>query len=213
MQAKKFWSEFVKNTDGQKRIVFVESVVHSLKETEEENIQKSGGPGFITFLAAQANIEIYCPEPNRTYEMNKLAENFSKENIAYFYFARSVNGWHRIVDPKPEFDGYIVKYLERDKNMSGWIDFDFSIPNIKKIHKEIFGTEFDQNDSSFFKSIVTPVNKKTISNQIAQSCSDLRNEYIIKEICKYWGMKYSVYIHYGAGHAVMQEPVVRSLIG
>lgn len=210
-QAKNFWLEFLENTNGAKRIVFVEGSKPPLMDTEEEAISKYGGPGFITFLASQHKIDTHCPEPERAYEMNELAKQFSKEEITYYYFARSANGWNRMKEPKPVFEKYISQALKKNEIESKWSDFDFSIENMKSVHKKLFGSEFDENNSTFFKDIVSPVRSETKINEIASSCSNIRNEYMVKEIQKYWEAGNSIYIHYGAGHAVMQEPVLRDL--
>ena len=210
-QAKTFWLEFLKDTPNSKRIVFVEGNKSPIMNTLEEAIRKYGGPGFITFLASESNIDIHCPEPERTYEINELAYKFSKEEIAYYYFARSANGWNRMREPKPEFEKYISQSLKKNETESRWSDFDFSLENMKNVHKKLFGNEFDQNNSDFFKDIVSPVKSEAKINKIARSCSNIRNEYMVKEIQKYWGMSYSIYIHYGVGHAVMQEPALRNL--
>jgi hypothetical protein len=212
IQAKEFWLEFIKNTANQKRVVFIEGSKPSLRETEEKSIRECGGPGFITFLASQHNVDIYCPEPSKSYETSELLKQFQQEEVAYYYFARSMSGWGRMTEPKPKFEDYITRNLKRNKSEVGWTDFDFSIENMKNIHKNIFEKEFDKNDSDFFKSIVSPIKSETIINKIAKSCSNLRNEYILKEIEKCWNMGNSIYIHYGAGHAVMQEPAIRDLV-
>lgn len=212
MQAKNFWLEFLKNTHNQKRIVFVERNKPPLMKTKEEAIFKYGGPGFITFLASQCNIDMHCPEPERAYEINELVKQFLKEEIAYFYFARSINGWNRMKEPKPEFEKYISQLLKKNETESGWSDFDFSIENMKNIHKKLFGNEFNENDLDFFKDVISPVKSETKINEIARLCSNLRNEHIVKEIQKYWNIGYSIYIHYGVGHAVMQKPVIESFI-
>ncbi|PIR40076.1 MAG: hypothetical protein COV33_01895 [Candidatus Zambryskibacteria bacterium CG10_big_fil_rev_8_21_14_0_10_34_34] len=212
IQVKEFWFDFIKNTENSKRIAFVEAGNPSLKETEEKSILEAGGTGLIVFLSSQSKTEVYCPEPNRTYEMMELEKQFSKEEIEYYYFARIVYQWSKIPDPKPKFEEYIIRFLERDKKMSDWNDFDFSFENLKIVHKKLFDTEFDLEDLNFFKDLVTPVELKTVINRVARASGEIRNEYIIKEIQKYWNNGYSIFIEYGASHAVIQESLLKEIL-
>ncbi len=212
IQVKKFWFDFIKNTVNSKRVAFVEAGNPSSEETEEKAILEAGGTGFISFLSSRSNIEVYCPEPNRTYEMNELKKQYSREEIEYYYFARIVHQWNKIPDPKPKFEEYIIRFLERDKRMSGWNSFDFSFENLKKIHQQFFNIKFDLGDTNFFKNIVTPVELKTVINKVARASGEIRNKYIVNEVSKYWNEGYSIFIEYGASHAVTQEPLLMEML-
>jgi len=209
IKAKELWNEFVKNTENQKRIVFVEGGVIKAKENEAKAVSEAGGTGLITFLASKDGVNVYCPEPDRKYERTNLEKSFSKEEIQYYYFARLVAQWWRKQEQRPEFEEYINPYLKRDKETSGWNDFDFSLDNMKKVHKKLFGIDFDLNDKKFFQDITTPVILKTVINKVCRTCSTMRNEYIVNEILKYWNQGYSIFVEYGASHAVIQEPLLR----
>jgi hydrogenase maturation factor HypF (carbamoyltransferase family) len=141
-----------------------------------------------------------------------LAKQFSKEEIAYYYFARSANGWNRMKEPKPEFEKYISQSLKKNETESKWLDFDFSLENMKNIHKKLFGDEFNENNSNFFKDVVSPIKSDSRINEVARSCGNIRNEYMVNEIQKYWSTGYSIYIHYGAGHAAMQKPAIENFV-
>ena len=212
VQVKNFWDDFIKNTENQKRIIFVEAGRPLAKKTQDESILEAGGTGLVTFFASQLNIEVYCPEPNRAYEMCELEKQFSREEIEYYYFARIVNQWGRISSPRPKFEEYVSRFLERDKKNSGWSDFDFSYENLKTIHKKLFGTEFDFNDSNFFRELVTPVDLKTVINRVSRASGVIRENYIVNEISKYWDNGYSIFIEYGSSHAVIQEPLLKEIL-
>lgn len=212
VQVRNFFSDFVKNTENQKRIAFVEAGRPPVKETENGSILEAGGTGLITFLASQLNIEVYCPEPSRVYEIRELEKQFSREEIEYYYFARIVNQWGRIPDPKPKFEEYVSRFLERDEKNSGWNDFDFSYENLKRIHRNMFKAEFNENNSSFFRELVTPVDLKTTINKVSRASGVIRENYIINEISKYWDNGYSIFIEYGSSHAVIQEPLLKEML-
>ena len=78
---KNFWSGFLRDTEGKKRIVLVEGGKAPIEQTEQEAISKYGGVGLVTFLAAQNGIDTYSPEPEARHEVIELEKNFSKECI------------------------------------------------------------------------------------------------------------------------------------
>jgi hypothetical protein len=57
-----------------------------------------------------------------------------------------VSQWHRLLEPKPDFDEYINKSLYRIKDENEWDNSNYSVNYMKIIHKKIFNTEFNQND-------------------------------------------------------------------
>ena len=208
-KAKQMWNEFVEKTNNQKRVVLFEGGNSYKRNDEVEAITEAGGTGFITYLASKQNIEVFCPEPDRKYEYDELEKSFSREEIEYYYFARIVAQWWRNQDPKPEFEKYIAHYLKRDEEKSSWKDFDFSLDGMKKIHKNLFNTEFNLDDRNFFSKIASPVGTETIVNKVCRASGDVREECITKKIFEYWDNGYSIFIEYGSGHAVREEPLLR----
>jgi hypothetical protein len=76
----------------------------------------------------------------------------------------------------------------------------------------MFNTPFDPTDKVFLSSILDPRLETSIINRIsAFDDSGLRDNYILDEIEKYWKKGLSIFIIYGHSHAVMQEPVLRSM--
>ena len=211
VEEKEFWKDFLDKTKDTKRIVFIEGGIRPHEESEEQSIFKHGGMGLATYLAKQESIKTYSPEPNEKYERDELGKEFSKEEIQYYYFARVVHQWGRKQEPKPDFEKYINQYLQGDKKESGWIDFDFSLEAMKKIHTSLFKTAFDENDTDFFYNVVNPVVPKTIVNKVSAMSSSIRDKYIVGEIKKYISNGYSIFAQYGCSHLVMQEPALREL--
>lgn len=208
---KTFWNEFLNKTKGQKRIVFTEGGLRPVEESEEQAIIKHGGMGLTTFLAHQEKIGIHSPEPDEKYERSELEKDFPRDIIQYYYFARVVLQWGRKNDPKPDFVEYITRYLNNDKKESAWDAYDFSLDNMRRIHKELFNQEFDEHDTQFFYDVSNPVVTKSEVNKVSASSSIIRDEYIVSEIQKFIHDGYSIFAEYGCSHVVMQEPVLREL--
>ncbi len=207
-----FWNSFIAETEGKKRIFFIEGGVRKNEEDEIKAILEQGGLGLVTYLAHKDNVEIYSPEPDASLERIELEKGFSKEEIQYYYFARVAYQWGKIPDPKPDFESYIGKYLKRDKDESNWNVFDFSLEAMKKIHTAIFGTVFDEHDNDFLYSIINPIDQNTVINKVSRRSGEIRDMHIAEEIRKYMKNGYSIYAQFGAHHAVVEEPLLKEIL-
>lgn len=209
---KKYWQDFLEKTNAQNAIVLVESGLRKLHENENAAIRKDSENGLITLLAHQAGVSISSPDPKRYDERQELIRQFSKEEAQYYYFARTVNQWLNIPDPRPDFKGYINWSLERDEKDSQWPNFDFSLANMERIHKTIFNTDFSLEDKDFFFSITNPTKEKSIINKVSRTCSTFRNIHVTMEIERLWNQGENIFIVFGAGHLILQEPALRKLL-
>ncbi len=206
-----FFNEFVLKTKDKQRIVLVEGGNWPLGKDEEESITEYGEMGFITYLANKANIEKVCPEPPTRLLYTELEKKFSRDQIEYYYFARSCWQWARM-NKTSGFESYIRGVLKQDEKDSGWEGYDFSFEHMKVIHKDIFGTEFDISDSQFFRKITDPTKTDTVMNKISRFEDEgFRDLYILGEVEKYWEQGKSIFVIYGSTHAVIQEPALRTL--
>lgn len=211
-EVKEFWNAFLNDSKDTKRVVFIEGNMPPLEKTETESILKHGGRGLSRYLASLENIETHCPEPGEKVERDELEKQFTRKQIQYYYFAGIVYQWTQNHDPKPDFVEYMKKYEVMDQETSQWTDFDFSLEAMKKVHAEFFDTPFDQTDWRFFYDVVNPISTKTIFNSISRISTEIRDTYIVKEIEKYIKDGYSVFVEFGASHAVVQEPLLREML-
>ena len=179
---------------------------------EEESIVHDGGMGLLTYLAHEAGVESYSPEPSEHEERAELEKYFSREEIQYYYFARAVDQWTRKAEPRLDLEIYIESFLRADARGSGWNDFDFSFANMKAIHHRLFGTEVDPSAEDFWYSVTNPVSGPSVINQVAGACSHFRDEHIVKEIVQRMQNGESIFAQYGYSHVVMQEPLLRALL-
>jgi hypothetical protein len=212
-ELKAYWNEFLTQTAGHKRIVFTEGGVRDVKASEEQAIIQDGGMGLVTFLAHQSHIEIHSPEPDEAYERTELEKQFSRDTIQYYYFARVVYQWGRKQEPKPDFVKYISRYLQHDAEKSGWDDYDFSLVHMTSLHSELFQTEFDERDTKFFSEISNPLLHISDINRVSEASGLVRDAYIVQEIQTYIDNGYSIFAQFGCSHVVMQEPLLREVLG
>lgn len=204
----KKWDEII--SLAKNPLAIVECIPGEICETKEESILKSGEIGFIGFLAKRDGIPMVCLEPSRNKEMNYLLNFFAKEQVEYYYFGRAVNQWQRLIK-KPSIEEYLIPFLKRDKNASGWNDFEFSIENMKKVHKKLFSTEMDFNDVGHFSRVADPTKEDNILKEVVRASGDYRNKAIIDGIKNAWKDK-DIFVVYGRGHAVAHQKALENKI-
>lgn len=207
------WQDFLFETALAKRIVFIEGRASTDQITTlEESINNRGETGAAIFLSNQEHIPFYRPEPETKYEVEELLKEFSREDIFYFYVSRAVGSSLRVSSSKDHTKILDLK-IKQYQNELQWSDFDFSRGNFEKIHQKIFNKKINFDDKDFFIKISNPKLSETKINIITKKASTIRNNFILNQIEKYWLEGYSIFIVYGASHAVMQEPAIRSLVG
>ncbi|MBI3458700.1 hypothetical protein HY061_00330 [Candidatus Azambacteria bacterium] len=213
-QLREEWTKFLKETKEKNCLVLVEGGRISLANSEDEGIREDGESGLITFLAHRKNIPVKSPEPSDEYVYQELTKQFSREYIYYFRTVQRICQWHRIPDEsKKDLKTYLEQgFLKRDQKESRWLDFDFSLEHIKIIHKNLFNKDFDENDKEFFWEISRPDREIGILNKIARVQGLIRDIYIVEQIKKYWDEGKNLFIVFGQGHAVIQEPALRVLL-
>lgn len=203
---KEKWEEFLKIAKNP--LVVVESPGWKVYKTETEAILKGGEINFMAYLCHQKNIAISCFEPDRGSEMSSLSKQFSKEQIAYYYFARVVAQWHRLTQ-KPEINAYLLEFLQRDEKISGWNNFVFSIEQMGKINQQLFKTKLNFNDADFFKKIENPTREDNPLKNVVRASGKYRDQTIVDGIKNAWNKERDLFILYGKGHARNHEKTLR----
>jgi hypothetical protein len=206
-----FWNQFLNETKDHKRICFIEGGLRPVARERDEAILKYGGMGLVIYLANISQIEVLSPEPEEKSEREYLEKTFSRELIQYYYFVRVAHQWSRKKHRANSFEDYIKPYLDRDRRESGWGDFNFSVANMRDVHKRLFNREFDPEESEFLQTHINPTVINSDVSNVARSCSRYRDLHIVAQIENYLKLGYSIFIQYGNTHAYMQEPYLRSL--
>jgi hypothetical protein len=207
------FESFLKRTEKLKPIVLVEGSIPDTSDDINRDIHTAGERGFITHLAKQKTVEVQCLEPSRTDEVIYLLETFSPSEIAYYYYLRAVRDYFRPgrMQDSAGFEEYSTQLLNQGKIILGSLpefsDFDFSFENVKNIHKELFGDDFDPN----YRVNIDPRGNLNIINKISNASSTFRDFYHVKNIGKCLEDGYSVFIVCGRDHAVTQKPSLESM--
>jgi hypothetical protein len=72
------------------------------------------------------------------------------------------------------------------------------------------GKDFNLGENQ--NGYVNPNNIGSRINEIARKTSDVRDENILNEIVKYWSEGKSVFVVFGSGHLIIQEPALREIL-
>jgi hypothetical protein len=154
------------------------------------------------------------PDPGcRLNECTELLEAFSKDEIVYSHFARLVAQWHRYIDSaRPNLDEYVSAKMNQRYRETGWSEFDISLDQLRQLHRNIFGQEWDLLNKGFFEKITNPVLDGSRINLVIRESTLIRDKSAIRLIHKYWKEKKNLFVVYGASHAVMQEEAIRHIV-
>ncbi len=206
---REYWNDFINKTKDLPRIVLIEGNLRKVEAIEEDAIRNGSEGSLVTIWATNSKIPLACPDPLNGEVGEELLKQFPKDYIAYYYFISNVNGWNRFPDPKPEFSSYVSGYFMREKERTSWTDFDFSLEHMKKIHRELFNEEFNEN--TFFNTD-NPNRTDSVINEVARASSDIRDFRIASEIIRYWNEGKSIFTVFGNGHLILEEDAIRAAL-
>ncbi len=206
------WETFTANTA--KPIALVEGRFDEVSEAETTERAKSiidgGEAQFVVYLARKYGVEVLSPEPDRLCEANELAKESGRDTVAFYYFIRQVGWWNGFTE-KPDIQSEAKQMLVLMKNSYQWDDVDFSIERMASIHEELFGKTLSWDDTQWIYDITTPIAQDYITNELARRSGELRDEYILEKIKKYWQEGKSPFLVFGFAHAIRLEPALRKL--
>lgn len=212
-EIKTFFNDFLEKTTQENSVILVEGGGRPVVESEKSAILADAEMGFVTYIANVQNRQVVSPEISGKERFQLLLKHFTKEEIAYYCFVQVCWQWNRTYN-KTDFKQYIQVFLQNNQDASGWSDVDFTYEGMLLIHKNLFHTLFDPSDTDFLGSILDPRKQTSIINSISKfDDSGLRDNYVLDQIENYWNKGMSMFIIYGSPHAVMQEPVLRDLVG
>jgi len=178
-----------------------------LDKTKEE-----GEPLFALKLGIDAGADFESPEPNRAQEINYLVgKGLSKPDIFNYYAFRAIHGYLR-EHPLPSADEckkYLSPYLNRFRQASNW-----DPSELVALEQNVI-TNLDVTNHTFYREQVDPIpwhgKNLTATNEVADQCSQYRDKYIFERIAEGLKTHDKIFVVYGSGHAVKQEPALKAL--
>ncbi len=173
---------------------------------------KHGENTYTLKLAIDAGVDFESPEPELKDEITYLEQHgYDKRDIFDFYISRQIFQYQREYSERSvlALSQYLAPYIEQVQKNS-----DLTHAECAEIIQTIF-SEIDL-DSDIYEKKTDPIfwegNIRTKTNEISHDSSQFRDEYIVARIAEGLKKYDRVFIVYGAGHAVKQEPALRALM-
>lgn len=206
---KKYWNRFLEAAKGKDKIVLVEGRLRLLIEDEEKAIANGSEGSFITLLAHRVGIPIVCPDISDD-ELMKHFPDSNKDEILLYRFLSWLDNFQKYADSKPDFEESAQVWCKNQKSRKVWKDTEISLPRLKELYKKILGKDFDEKEN--LNDLVNPNKTGTPVNQVACAQSDLRDANIAAEIVQHWNEGKNIFVVFGHGHLIIQEPALKKLL-
>lgn len=205
---KKYWGRFLEITKDKDKLVLVEGRLRPLIEDEEKAIVNGSEGSFITLLAHRAGVPVACPDISDDKLLARLS-NLNKDEVLLYWFLSWLNNFQKHADPKPDFEKSAKIWCENQKSRKMWKNTKISLPRLKELYKKILGKDFYEKENP--NNLINPNKTETPINKVARALSDLRDTSIATEIVRYWNDDKSIFVVFGRGHLIIQEPALRKL--
>ncbi len=207
-----YWKKFLEKTGGRNCIVLVEGWKRPVLKNKEGAIKNGNEGTFITMLADQKGIPTECPEPDEKEIIEALLKQFTKDKIVFYYFISQLKGWQRFSEPRPNFDEFVPMIFKRVKRITEWDDYNFSTDHMLKIYEEVFGQKISKEELMNTEIDFSNPNKEGPINFVARASSDIRDFNIASEIERYWNEGKDIFVVFGSGHLIIEEPALRATL-
>lgn len=172
-------------------------------------IQIAGEAGFLRYLGERYNIPVKNIEPPPKGEFDFLLKKYSKNDVLLMYFCRQIPQFKRKTD-QVNFETYMPNFLKSLK-VKGFLisDKEATLKYLIARYEDFFGEQFDWE--KFDPKNIYPIYYTNILNEIVRESSQFRDRYAVKMISDTLKKCARVFVVMGSGHAVKQEPILRSL--
>lgn len=217
------WNEFVGKVDPQKTLIVTEGGGNRrIMNSKGEAILDGAEGSFIAYLGEQSEIASQSFEIKNKDLNNMLAKIFPKRFVVFHWFCNYANSWfHKGKKYEETFEQKINRSLKRDEVDLMWSDIDFTYMGMLEVYKELFPNEsLNENDGNLFYEFARPNGKVEtkylpnpfIINDISRKATLMRDSYVVKGIYDKWQEGFSMFISFGSGHCIEQEPVLREIL-
>jgi hypothetical protein len=199
------WQRFLSSTQGSDRAALIEGRLRALQPTREDAVIKSGGEGgLVTLLAHRAGVALACPEPDPHRQLATLKARFGEEACLAFW-ARTALLWQRQAPASPLEDTL------RDLWGADTAGGELSREAVSRVHQRLFGTPLDEGAREHLLRLADPLADGPVSRVLRED-TRARDTQVVLEIARRWRAGQSLFVAYGASHAVVQERALRALL-
>jgi hypothetical protein len=139
-------------------------------------------------------------------------KGFSKKDILTFYAFRAID-YHLRTHSEVVLEDYeqiIARTAGRFRNLENWNE-----DELQSIQREML-SQLPIEDPEYYAHHVDPVpsdtHPQTVLNEISRGSSHFRDRHIFERIAQGLKTHNRIFVVYGSGHAVKQEPALRAVI-
>ena len=193
-----------------------ERLVQSL--SREEAIERGGESIFALQQAVASNTPWLCPEPSDAALMRHLSlQLYTQDTLLAWYVLRLLNQYHRR-NESTSFSLYVVPFLSFLAKETGWSEKLCTYEAATETAGRILGYTPNIHNPERAEEYTDPIpwphrwEQQTRFNEISRASLQYRDRYIIRRVSDELLRGKRVFVVYGAGHAVMQEPAYRYLL-
>lgn len=197
--------------DMEPEIVFNEGGSPPSLDDRNKAIQKYGEAGFLRYLGKKHNIPVKNIEPSLKDQFDFFLKRYSRNDLLLMYFCRQILQLQRMEESVHiDFENYMSGFLQQlQKEGFPISDEEVTLKYLITIYEGFFNEEFDWK--KFNRENISPMSHNNILNEIYREVSQFRDRYIVRQISDSFKKYDKVFVVMGAGHAIIQEPVLRSL--
>lgn len=183
-----------------------ERVAKDVEGVSDVEARKRGEAFYSMWLAKRGGVEVASPEPDLRDEIAFLiGDGFTPEEIARYYLYRLVPQYQRSSEDMSEAElrGYLTPFVTRLKTVLETSAVEQALSGISLENVERYQALADP--------MPWPDKPYTRINEVSAASSRFRDEFIINYLKEARQTHPRIFIVYGSGHAVVQEPAIRAL--
>lgn len=187
--------------------------------THEEAIVRGGESIHTIKHAIEQDVPWLCPEPTDAALMRHLILQFyTPEQLLAWYVLRLYGQYSRRNETVP-FTAYVAPFLAYLKQATTWPHVSYDYQAAIAIAARELGYNPNLHNTDRADEYTDPIpwphrwEQQTVFNEITRDALRYRDSCIVKRVSDELLRGRRVMVVYGAGHAVMQEPSYRYLLG
>lgn len=204
------WQRFLQH-DNPHRVVIHERSVSDDEAIEDmdtkQAIKTFSESGWIVKAAQAAGVQAEWGEPDRIEEIAYLKERFTVPQIITYYFGRQMHQWWREDRAnEPDWQTYATEALGHYNALHFWGGEELTLDKALAWYQENIGKAFDPEDGQALYDVSDPA-----KSEVSAASGLYRDEWLYDKIAGHWQQGKDVFVVYGNGHAIVQEPALRQL--
>ena len=202
------WDAFIRY-EGPKVALAEKPVPHILPDTLEDAVASFQEDGTLHWLARDAGIQSYCPEPDHAGVVRYLLKSFSPEDTVYAYIISTME-WRKKRTPLRTADEMVESGIRFWNRYADILGFTPTREWFLKKHAELF-SDSDLEHDDVYRMIVSPFGD-TVFNKIIAARSAYRDRILFETIEREWRSGKHIFVVYGEAHIYAIELALRALV-